>query len=166
MLSKIWTKIDLFLTLSGAGLDHGNRCPHPLLVPPGLKVRAVTAAETVLADEAMLIAEALADVALAIATADADNIRQQITINIEATMGKAMSGIGNDRGVVIAVVTTAMMTVAAATQQWWQRESNGGGGGGRGGDSDEDNAGYNNDGYDDNNDDNYGGGDNGSNGQQ
>jgi hypothetical protein len=53
------------------------------LAPPGLKVRAAEEAETVLAEEAALMAEALADVALAtaIATADADNIRQQTTIN-------------------------------------------------------------------------------------
>ncbi len=65
-------------------------------MPPSLKVRAAAAAEAVLA------AEALADVALAttIAMADADNIRQQTTINIEARC-KAMSGIGNDRGVVM-----------------------------------------------------------------
>jgi len=46
-------------------------------------VRAAEVAETVLAEEAALMAEALADVALAmtIATADADNSRQQITIN-------------------------------------------------------------------------------------
>ncbi len=50
---------------------------------PGLKVRAVEEAETVLAEEAALMEEALADVALAttIATADADNSRQQTTIN-------------------------------------------------------------------------------------
>jgi hypothetical protein len=52
-------------------------------VHPGLKVRAVEEAETVLAEEAALMEEALADVALAttIATADADNSRQQTTIN-------------------------------------------------------------------------------------
>jgi hypothetical protein len=46
-------------------------------------VRAAEEAETVLAEEAALMAEALADVALAttIATADADNSRQQTTIN-------------------------------------------------------------------------------------
>ena len=65
------------------------------------------------------MAEALADVALAttIATAHADNIRQQTVINIEAR-GIAVSGGGNNRGVVVAVVTTAMTAVAAATQQW------------------------------------------------
>jgi hypothetical protein len=54
-----------------------------LLAPPGLKVRAAKEAETVLAEEAALMAEALADVALAttIATADADNSTQQTTIN-------------------------------------------------------------------------------------
>ena len=83
MLSKIWTKIDLFQPLAQTGLDHGIRCPLPLLAPPGLKVRAATAAETVMAEEAALMIEALADVALemTIATADADNIRQQITIS-------------------------------------------------------------------------------------
>ncbi len=66
-----------------------------------------------------MMAEALADVVLAttIATAYADNIRQQTTINIEAR-GKVMSGGGNDRGVVVAVVTTVTTAVAAATQQW------------------------------------------------
>jgi len=46
-------------------------------------VRAAEEAETVLAEEAALMVEALADVALAttIATADADNSRQQTTIN-------------------------------------------------------------------------------------
>jgi len=49
-----------------------------LLAPPGLKVRAAKKAE-----EAALMAEAQADVALVttIATADADNSRQQTTIN-------------------------------------------------------------------------------------
>jgi hypothetical protein len=66
------------------------------------------------------MAEALADVALAttIATAYADNIRQQTTINIEAR-GKVVSGSGNDRGVIVALVTTATTSVVAATQQWW-----------------------------------------------
>ena len=83
LLSKIWTKIDLFQPLSRTGLDHGFRCPLPLLAPPGLKVRAAAAAEAVMAEEAALMVEALADVALetTIATADADNIRQQTTIN-------------------------------------------------------------------------------------
>jgi hypothetical protein len=83
LLSKIWTKIDLFQPLSRTGLDHGFHCPLPLLVPPGLKVRATAAAEAVMAEEATLMAEALADVALemTIATADADNIRQQTIIN-------------------------------------------------------------------------------------
>jgi hypothetical protein len=46
-------------------------------------VRAAEEAEMVLAEEAALMAEVLADVALAttIATADADNSRQQTTIN-------------------------------------------------------------------------------------
>ena len=80
-------------------------------------MRAATAVETVLAEEAVLMAEALADVALVttITTADADNIRQQTTINIEAG-GKAVSGVGNDRDIVVAVVTTATTSVAAGTQ--------------------------------------------------
>jgi hypothetical protein len=46
-------------------------------------VRAVEEAETVLAEEAALMVEALADVALAttFAMVDADNSRQQTTIN-------------------------------------------------------------------------------------
>ncbi len=82
-------------------------------------MRAAAAAEAVLAEEAVLMAEALMDVALAatIAMDDADNIRQQTTINIEARC-KAVSGGGNNRGVVVAVVTTAVAAVAAATQQW------------------------------------------------
>ena len=53
------------------------------MVPPGLKVRAAAAAEVIMAEEAALMVEALADVALetTIATADADNIRHQTTIN-------------------------------------------------------------------------------------
>jgi len=53
------------------------------LPPTGLKLWAAKEAETVLAEEAALVAEVLADVALAttIATADADNSRQQTTIN-------------------------------------------------------------------------------------
>ena len=64
-------------------------------------MRAAAAAEAVLAEEAVLMAEALVDAAspIAIATADADNIRKQTTIKIEAR-GKAVSGIGNDRDVV------------------------------------------------------------------
>ena len=46
--------------------------------------------------------------AMTIATAYADNIRQQTTINIEAR-DKVVSGGGNDRGVVMVVVTTATM---------------------------------------------------------
>ena len=78
MLRKTWNKIDLF-DLSPKRV----RCPRPLLDPPGLKVRAAKEAEMVLAEEAALMAEALEDVALAttIATADADNSRQQTTIN-------------------------------------------------------------------------------------
>jgi hypothetical protein len=46
-------------------------------------VRAAAAAEAIMAEEAVLMVEALADVALetTIATADADNIRQQTTNN-------------------------------------------------------------------------------------
>jgi hypothetical protein len=53
------------------------------MASPGLKVRASAAAEAVLAKENVLMAEASADVALAmtIAMAYADNIRQQSTIN-------------------------------------------------------------------------------------
>jgi hypothetical protein len=52
-------------------------------VPPRLKARAAAAVEAVMAEEAALMVEALADVELetTIATADADNIRQQTTIN-------------------------------------------------------------------------------------
>ena len=71
--------------------------------------------EAVLAVEAVLMAEVL------VATEDADNIRQQTTISIEAR-GKAVSGIGNDRDVVVAVVimATTAVAVAAATQRWQQ----------------------------------------------
>ena len=48
LLSKKWTKIDLFQPLSRTGLDHGFRCPLPLLAPPGLKVRAAAALSCVL----------------------------------------------------------------------------------------------------------------------
>ena len=73
--------------------------------------------EAVLAEEGVLMAEVLADVALAtrIAMEDADNIRQQTTTFIEAT-GKAVSGGGKDRGVIVAVVRTTMMAVVATTQ--------------------------------------------------
>jgi hypothetical protein len=64
LLSKIWTKIDLLKPLSRTGLDHGIHCPHPLLAPSGLKVSAAAAAEAVLAEKAVLMAEALADVVL------------------------------------------------------------------------------------------------------
>jgi uridylate kinase len=93
-------------------------------------VRASAAVEAVLAEKAVLMTEALADVVLAttIATAYADNIRQQTTINIEAR-GKVVVGGGNDRGVVMAVLTTVTTAVAAATQQrrrqpkrWWRRQ--------------------------------------------
>ena len=90
-----------------------------LLAPPGLKVRAATAATAVLAEEAVLMVKALADLVLVttIATEDAANIRQQTLINIEAK-GKAGFGGGNDRGVVVVVVTKATTAVAAETQRW------------------------------------------------
>ena len=46
-------------------------------------MRAAAAAETAMEEEAVLMVKAMTDVALemAIATADADNIRQQTTIN-------------------------------------------------------------------------------------
>jgi hypothetical protein len=46
-------------------------------------MRAAAAAEAIMVEEAVLMVEALADVALetTIATADADNIRQKTTIN-------------------------------------------------------------------------------------
>jgi len=83
LLSKTWTKIDHFQPLSRTVLDHGVRCRRPLLAPPGLKVRAAAATEVVMTEEAAMMKEALADVALemTISTADADNIRQQTTIN-------------------------------------------------------------------------------------
>jgi hypothetical protein len=86
-------------------------------VPPGLKVRAAEEADTVLEEEAALMAEALADVALAttIATADADNSRQQTTINNR--LGQAVSGGGSDRGGVVAIVA-ASEAVAAPAVAW------------------------------------------------
>ena len=80
-------------------------------------------AKAVLAEEAVLMVEALADVALVttIPMAYADNIRQQTTINIEAR-GKVMSGGGNNRGVVVAVVTTATTAGAVGTQHSWWRQ--------------------------------------------
>ena len=86
-------------------------------------MRASTAAEGVLSEEAVLMAEVLADIALAIMTiamSYADNIRQQTTINIEAR-GKAVSGGCNDIGVIMVVVTAAMMAVVVATQRWRQQ---------------------------------------------
>jgi hypothetical protein len=50
-------------------------------VPPSLKVRAAAAVEGVLAEEAVLMAEALADVALVTTIATADVTAQQTTIN-------------------------------------------------------------------------------------
>ena len=64
----------------------------------------------VLAEEAALMAEALADVALAmtIATVNADNSRQQTTNNNQQqARGKAVSGSGNNRGGVVAVMVAS-----------------------------------------------------------
>jgi uncharacterized membrane protein YgcG len=110
-----------------------------------------------MAEQAALIAEALADVALAttIAMADADNSRQQTTINNR--LGQAVSGGGSVRGsggassglalwrgevadrtmtkVEAAVATTATeeaVAEAAAAPQQQQQRCNGGGGGRRG----------------------------------
>jgi len=77
LLSKIWTKIDLF-NLSPGG-EHDLTMVLPLSSAGASRVRAAKEAE-----EAEFMAEAQADVALAttiIATADADNSRQQTTIN-------------------------------------------------------------------------------------
>jgi hypothetical protein len=78
-------------------------------------VRAAKEAETVLAEEAVLMVEALAYVALVttIVTADAtaDNKQQSTT----GSRGKALSGGGNGRGVVVVVETA--VAAAAATQQ-------------------------------------------------
>ena len=95
-------------------------------------MRASAAAEAVLAEEAVLMAEALADVALATtnATAYADNIRQQTTINIEARC-KAVSGDGNDRGGIVAVVAASEAAAAPAAAwhcgggQWRQQRVRG-----------------------------------------
>ena len=80
-------------------------------------MRAAEEADTVLEEEAALMAEALADVALAttIATADADNSRQQTTINNR--LGQAVSGGGSDRGGVVAIVA-ALEAVAAPAVAW------------------------------------------------
>ena len=70
------------------------------------------------AEEAEFMAEAQADVALAttiIATADADNSRQQTTINNR--LGQAVSGGGSDRGGVVAIVA-ASEAVAAPAVAW------------------------------------------------
>jgi hypothetical protein len=73
----------------------------------------------VLAEQAALMAEALADVELTttIATADADNSRQQTTINNR--LGQAMSGGGSDRGGVVAIAIVAASEAAAAPAVAW-----------------------------------------------
>ena len=72
---------------------------------------------TGMVEQAALMAEALADVALAttIATADADNSRQQTTINNR--LRQAVSGGGSDRGGVVAIVA-ASEAVAAPAVAW------------------------------------------------
>ncbi len=118
MLGKIWTKIDLFnlspeqdLTMvslppssAGASWPEGEGCR---------KGRDGTG----MAEQAALMAEALADVTLAttIATADADNSRQQTTINNR--LGQAVSGGGSNRGGVVAIVA-ASEAVAAPAVAW------------------------------------------------
>ena len=64
-----------------------------------------------------MMVEALVDVALAttIATADADNSRQQTTINNR--LRQAVSGGGSDRGGVVAIVA-ASEAVAAPAVAW------------------------------------------------
>ena len=77
-------------------------------------MRAAKEADTVLEEEAVLMAEALEDVALAttIATADADNSRQQTTINNR--LGQAMSGGVSNRGGVVAIVAASEAAAAPA----------------------------------------------------
>jgi len=87
-------------------------------------VRAAKEAETVLAEEAALMVEALAYVALGttIATADATaDIKQQSTTG---SRGKALSVGGNGRGVVVVVVTAVVVAVAVAvaTQRRQQKQ--------------------------------------------
>jgi predicted lipoprotein with Yx(FWY)xxD motif len=71
-------------------------------------VRAAEEAETVLAEEAAMMAEALADIALAmtIATADADNCRQQATINNRLREKPCL----------------VVATTEVASWRWWQRQ--------------------------------------------
>jgi hypothetical protein len=96
-------------------------------VPPGLKVsRATAAVEMVMAEEAALMVEAMADVELetTIATADADNIRQQTTINnrlgAQLCLAVATTEVSS---FIMAVVTKAATALAATThrRRWWQR---------------------------------------------
>ena len=70
-----------------------------------------------LVEEAALMLEAQVDVALAttIATADADNSRQQTTINNR--LGQAMSGGGSDRGGVMVIVAVSE-AVAVPAVAW------------------------------------------------
>ncbi len=118
LLSKIWTKKDLF-----------NLSPKQDLTMVSLPPSSAGASwpedegcrrgrdGTGMAEQAALMAEALADVALAttIATADADNSRQQTTINNR--LGQAVSGCGSDRGGVVAIVA-ASEAVAAPAVAW------------------------------------------------
>ena len=70
-----------------------------------------------MADQAVLIVEAMADVALVttIATADADNSRQQTTINNR--LGQAVSGGGSNKGGIVAIVAVSE-AVAAPAVAW------------------------------------------------
>jgi hypothetical protein len=67
-----------------------------------------------MAEQAALMAEALVDVALAttIAMADADNSRQQTTINNR--LGQAVSGGSSDRGGVVGIVAASEVVAAPA----------------------------------------------------
>ena len=70
-----------------------------------------------MAEQAALMAEALADIALArtIAMADAENSRQHTTINNR--LGQAVSGSGSNRGGVVAIVAVSE-AVAAPAVAW------------------------------------------------
>jgi hypothetical protein len=112
-------------------------------------VKAAAAAEAVLAKEAVLMAEALADVALATTLQQqmqttADNSRQQTTINnrlgakpclaVSTKQRWRRGGSGGIRGsvsaksgsgilaVVAAPEAAAAPAVAAASCRWWQRQ--------------------------------------------
>jgi hypothetical protein len=114
LLSKIWTKIDFF-NLSPQDLTMVSLPPSSAGAswPEGEGCRRGRDG-TGMGEQAALMAEALADVALAttIATADADNIRQQTTINNR--LGQAMSGGGSDRGGVVAIVAASEAVAAPA----------------------------------------------------